>query len=101
MGSKYREARPKSPERLRIVSFDSASFEKDEEGYSGDVVTVKATFSYYTWCCNTSHEIADAIAALNTAIEQASIRAEKKRMAGARKENEALMEEIRAQSRIE
>jgi hypothetical protein len=100
VGSKYREPRPKSPERLRIVSFDSASFERDDE-YATGAVTVKATFSYYTWCCNDSHEIADAIAALETAITQASIRAEKKRRAGAEKEHEELREELRAQGHIE
>ena len=100
MGSKYREPRPKSPEKLRIVSFDSASFEKDEEGYSGDVVTLKATFNYYTWCCNDSHEIADAIAALQEAITSASEMAEKKRIKGARKENEELREELRESGQL-
>jgi hypothetical protein len=100
MGSIHREPRPRSPERLRVVSFDSASFEKDEDGYRGDVVTVKATFSYYTWCCSDSHEIADAVLALEKAIQSASIRAERKRSKKAQAEHRELLEEINAQRKV-
>jgi hypothetical protein len=100
MGSKYREPRPKSPEKLAIKSIDFAGFEVDSDGYSGDVVTVKASFTYYTWCCNGSHEIADAVVALQDAITSAAESAHKKRMKGANKEVEELRKEISEQGQV-
>jgi hypothetical protein len=100
MGSKYREPRPKSAEKLRLQSIDSAGFEKDSDGYSGDVVTVRATFTYYTWCCNDSHEIADAVVALQDAITSASESAYRKRMKGASKEVKELREELRDSGQV-
>ena len=100
MGSKYREPRPKSAEKLRIKSIDFAGFEADSDGYSGDVVTVRASFTYYTWCCNDSHEIADAIVALQDAITSAAESAYKKRMKGASKEVEELRKELRESGQV-
>lgn len=98
MGSKYREPRPRSPEKLQLKSIDSARF---EEEYSGDVVTVQATFHYYTWCCNDTHEIVDAIRTLEKAIQDASLRAERKRTKKAQAEHRELLEEINAQRNIQ
>jgi hypothetical protein len=62
---------------------------------------VQATFAYDTWCCSDSHELIDAVNTLNEVIETASERAYKKRMAGARKEHEALLEEFNAQREVQ
>lgn len=99
MGSRYREPRPKSPERLRIKSIDSARFDS-HDGYEDDAVTIQATLTYYTWCCHNSHEIVDAIAALEKAIQSAVLRAEKKRSKKAQEEHRELLEEINAQRNI-
>ena len=92
MGSPYREPRPRSPERIRLRSIDSAGFE------DGDVVTVQATFTYYTWCCSDSHEIVDAVAALEKAIQDAHDRAERKRRKKAQAEHDEILKEFRESS---
>jgi hypothetical protein len=94
MGSPFREPRPKSPERLSLRKIDFA-------GVVDGVPMVQATFAYDTWCCSDTHEVMDAITTLNDVIERASERAYKKRMAGARKEHEALLEEINAQRDVQ
>lgn len=94
MGSQYREPRPKSPERLRLVSIDSVRF--DDENY--DSVVVKATFTYDKWCCNGMHEIADAVSALDRTVQSGKDKAEKKRLKGLQKEHEELLKEFGEQS---
>ncbi len=93
MGSPYREPRSKSPERLSLKKIDFA-------GIVDGVPMVQATFDYDAWCCSDVHEVMDAITTLNNAIEKSSERAYKKRMAGARKENEELKKEMDAQHKI-
>ena len=95
MGSPYREPRPKSPERIKLRSIDSAGFE------DGDSVTVQATFTYYTWCCHDAHEICDAIEALHKAVEESAERAERKRSKKARAEHEELLKEFRESGQIQ
>ena len=95
MGSQYREPRPKSPERIRFRSIDSASFE------DGDAVTIQATFTYYTWCCSDSHEIVDAVAALEKAIQDSHDRAERKRRKKAQAEHDELLKEFRESGDIQ
>lgn len=95
MGSPHREPRPKSPERIRLRSIDSAGFE------DGDAVTVQATFTYYTWCCSDSHEIVDAVAALEKAIQDSHDRAERKRLKKAQAEHNEILKEFRESSQIQ
>lgn len=89
MGSAYREPRPKSPERINLKSIDFAGFDD-----SCDSVKIEATFVYYTWCCNGSHEISDAVAALERLVSEASERAEKKRLKKAREEYSDLFDTL-------
>lgn len=84
MGSPYREARPKSPERLNLRKIDFA-------GLVDGVPMVQATFAYNTWCCEDFHEVMDAVETLNNVIEKAAEDAYNERMAGAKAE----MDEIR------
>lgn len=100
MGSRYREPRPKSPERIKLDSIDSALFE-EHDGYVRDAVTVKATFTYYTWCCGESHEIVDAVAALEKAIQDAHDRAERKRRKKAQAEHDELLKELRESGQLQ
>jgi len=86
MGSAYREPRRKSPERINLKSIDFAGF---DDGH--DSVRIQATFVYYTWCCNGSHEVSDAVAALERLVLEASERAEKKRLKKAREEYSDLL----------
>lgn len=95
MGSPYREPRPRSPERLKLRSIDSARLEES------DVVTVQATFTYYTWCCGDSHEIVDAVAVLEKAIQDAHDRAENKRLKKLQTEHDELLKEIRGSSQVQ
>lgn len=90
MGSPFREARPKSPERLELSKIDSMEI-------VDGVPTITATFTYDTWCCSGFHEVMDAITTLNAVVEKASEQAYKRRMAGARKEHEELTREINGQ----
>lgn len=99
MGSRYREPRPRSPERIRLRSIDSARFE-EHDGYVDDSVTIQATFTYYTWCCHDSHEIVDAVAALERAIQDAHDRSEKKRLKKSQEEHAEVLREISGQSEI-
>ena len=94
MGSPYREPRPRSPERIRLKSIDSVKFE-EHDGYVDDVVTVQATFTYYTWCCHDAHEMCDAVEAMHRAIEDSANRAEKKRQKKLHAEHKDLLEELR------
>lgn len=100
MGSPYREPRPRSPERIRLKSIDSVSFE-EHDGYVDDAVTIQATFTYYTWCCGDSHEIVDAVAALEKAIQDAHDRAERKRLKKAQAEHDELLKELRESGQIQ
>lgn len=93
MGSPYREPRPNSPERIKLKNIDFAGFE-EIDGYVGDAVTVRATFTYYTWCCNDSHEIADAVATLQKLVYQAAEKAEIKRLKKLREEHEEVLKEF-------
>jgi len=94
MGSQYREPRPKSPERLHLRKIDFA-------GVVDGVPMVQATFAYDPWCCEDTHEVMDAIATLNSVVEKASEKAYRKRMDGARKEHEEILEEFRASGDIQ
>lgn len=100
MGSQFREARPKSPERLRLRSIDSVRFE-EHDGYVDDVVTIQATFTYYTWCCHDAHEFCDAVDAMHLAVEGSANRAEKKRKKKLNAEHEELLKEIRESSHVQ
>jgi len=100
MGSPYREPRPKSPERIRLKSIDSVKFE-EHDGYVDDSVTIQATFTYYTWCCSDSHEIVDAVAALEKAIQESHDRAERKRRKKAQAEHNELLKELRESGQIQ
>lgn len=71
LGSPYREPRPQSPERLQLINFQSVGF--DEDG----VLRMVAEFRYEPWCCNGSHEIADAVVTLEKTISDASETAER------------------------
>lgn len=82
MGSEYREPRPKSPERLELINFQSAGF--DENGS----LRIVAEFRYEPWCCNGSHEISDAVVTLEKVISEASEKAEEIR-------HELAVEELR------
>lgn len=100
MGSRHREPRPKSPERIRLKSIDSVRFD-EHDGYVDDAVTVQATFTYYTWCCHDAHEMCDAVEALHEAIEQSTNRAERKRNKKAKAENDELLKEFRESGQIQ
>lgn len=100
MGSRYREPRPKSPERIQLQSIDSARFDK-HDGYVDDAVTIQATFTYYTWCCRDFHEIVDAVAALEKAIQDSHDRAERKRRKKAQAEHDELLKEFRESGDIQ
>jgi len=88
MGSEYREPRPKSPERLKLVAIESAKF------IDQDTVQVKATLEYDRWCCDDMHEIVDAVAALERALESGIRSAEDERLEGLKKELEDLREDL-------
>lgn len=82
---------------MRITSIDSVRFDDDDP----DSVIVKATFSYSRWCCNGMHEIADAVSALDRAVQSGINKAEKKRLKGLQKENEELLKEFGEQSYLQ
>jgi hypothetical protein len=59
------EPKPKCPRRLSEIRDVKASFT------DGGSVELNVTLTYDPWCCSGGHEIADAIAALNNALEHA------------------------------
>lgn len=89
MGSKWREPRPKSPERLAIKSIDKTSFTEE------DGLEITVTFSYDAWCCRESHELVDAVIAMETSFKESAVRAYKKRMRGAERESREMREYVR------
>ena len=66
MGSEWREPRPTSPERLTIKSIDKV------KAVNSDIVSISVTFSYEPWCCTGPHELADAVKAVERAIQESS-----------------------------
>ena len=67
------EAKPKSPERLRLTNIKSA-------GYGENGLEIVATFTYDTYCCGGSHEIIDGITCIQETIAKAKEKARYKRI---------------------
>ena len=67
------EAKPKSPERLRLTNIKSA-------GYGENGLEITVTFTYDTWCCTGSHEIVDGIMCIQNTIAKAKEKARYKRI---------------------
>ena len=66
MGSEWRSPKPTSPERLTIKSIDKV------KAVNSDIVSISVTFSYEPWCCTGPHELADAVKAVERAIQESS-----------------------------
>jgi hypothetical protein len=94
MGSQYKEPRPKSPERLNLRKIDFA-------GFVDGVPMVQATFAYDTWCCESFHEVMDAVETLNNVIEKACEDAYDTRIQGLKAEHEDVLREFHASSDIQ
>jgi hypothetical protein len=62
------EPRPADPRRL----WDTID-RIDARYVDGDTVELTVTVRYSPWCCNGTHEIADAITALDTALHHARV----------------------------
>ena len=88
MGSPYREARPKSPERLSVKRIDFAGHDPEDSR-----ITVTVSFLYEPWCCHGSHEITDAISAVVDTFEAASDKAEAERLNNLNKEYEGIFDD--------
>lgn len=86
MGSPNREARPQSPERLKIKQIEMV-----EPSPSGYQVDVTLTISYEAWDSpSNDNELKDAVAAVYNAIDSSRNRAEKKRLKRLEKEFEGI-----------
>ena len=74
------EAKPKSPERLRLLNIERA-------GYGKNGLEVTVTLTYDTWCCSGSHEIIDALTCVQKTIAKSKERARNKRLEKISEEN--------------
>lgn len=67
---------PRSPERIKVLPYISASYAEDRG------TTVTFTVQYEEWCCAEAHELSDAIATVVETLENAAEEAKRKRIEG-------------------
>ena len=79
------DPKPRSPERIVVLPDISARYEEGR----GTLVTF--TVRYEEWCCAEAHELTDAIATVIETLEDAALKAQKKRM---KKINKRVMEAL-------
>lgn len=56
-----------NPKRLSLNKIDKVKLK------NSDIVELRITLDYTTWCCNDSHELSDAVIALQNLLELAEI----------------------------
>lgn len=60
-----------NPKRLSLKKIDKVKLK------NSDIVELRITLDYTTWCCNDSHELSDAVVALQNLLELAETYEEK------------------------
>jgi len=87
MGSKYRSAHKKSPERLTLTKINKVSTRMDS-------IQITATFNYEPWFDATAGEMSDAVETLTRVVEVAADKAYVKREAKLKEEHEEVLTQL-------